>query len=453
MSDPENEALKVRTDDAALQEQPQGAVAKDLDDIARVAKMMAQSGFFEDAKTAAQAGVKILAGRELGIPEMAAMRGVHVMEGNTTLSGPLLAALIKRHPKYDYRTVESTKKRAEIAFYEDGEEVGTASFSMEDARRVTAYYKNGERKSLADKTNWKNYPSDMLFWRALTRGQRRYAPEVGMGSVYTPDELGVVTDQEANVIDAEAQSVEPADEKDDRSTSEDNDVTEPEADQAWYQRMTDRIKHKIEDGVVTPSEVDTSSVPKSHPIDEWPNQYREGIEQVLSTESGASAEAAVDAMQSGETALDGASESEENTSTGTEGTHSGFEELLNHAQKQLSECAEVSFVDVEEQATVYLSQVAGQPQEKQIKVRELVERFGVKPIPHNLPFAEKLRGAGIFTLPRAERDAETGDLAAIDGLGEARVQKIRDALEKLDFRSLPDPAFEDGAADEELPFN
>lgn len=462
MSDPETQALEVRSGDASLQEQPQGAVAKDLDDIARVAKMMAQSGFFEDAKTAAQAGVKILAGRELGIPEMAAMRGVHVMEGNTTLSGPLLAALIKRHPKYDYRTVESTKERAEIAFFENGEEVGTASFSMEDARRVTAYYdKKGNPKSLADKTNWKNYPSDMLFWRALTRGQRRYAPEVGMGSVYTPDELGAVTDREGNIVDAEAQEIKSPVEEDETSGSENDDQEQTWADDTWYQRMTDRIKHKIADGAVTPDEVDTSAVPKSHPIDDWPEEQREEIDQVLSVDSGGTgSEAAAEARMNGEAALGDVDEDDvEEAREAVEDANGGvpdqttFDEKKAHARSQLAECAEVSFAKVEEQAHVYLSQVQDSPMEWTVEIRQLAQQFGVEPLPHDFPLVDKLRGAGLFTLPSVERQAEEGQLAAIEGIGEARVQKIKDALSGLDFRSLPDPEFEDGTADDELPFD
>ena len=166
---------------------------------------------------------------------------------------------------------------------------------------------------------------------------------------------------------------------------------------------------------------------------------------------------AADAMQNGETALpdvddDDLEEDQEAKEDGSPEMTS-FDEKKAHARSQLADCAEVSFADVEEQATVYLSQVADQPQEWQIAIRKLVEQFGVEPLPHDFPFAEKLRAAGIYTLPRAERQAETGDLMTIDGLGESRVQKIRDALEGLDFRSLPDPAFEEGFGDEELPFD
>lgn len=162
-----------------------------LDEVARVANMMAQSGFFGDAKNAQQAGVKIIAGMELGIPPMASMRGIHVFDGNTTLSGPLLASLIKKHPRYDYRIRKADREGAEIAFFENGEEVGTASFDKEDAKAA----------GLLGKQNWRKYPTDMYVWRTLARGQRWYCPDVGDGALYTPDEMGSETDKQGNPID------------------------------------------------------------------------------------------------------------------------------------------------------------------------------------------------------------------------------------------------------------
>jgi hypothetical protein len=128
---------------------------------------------------------------------VAAVRGVYVLDGNTCLSSGLLAALIKQHPRYDYKVVEATDERAELAFFENGEKQGTASFSMEEARSID----HGSKK-LAQKDNWQNYPSDMCFSRALSRGRRRFCPDIGNG-IYTPDEMGAVTDRDGHVVEAE----------------------------------------------------------------------------------------------------------------------------------------------------------------------------------------------------------------------------------------------------------
>jgi len=195
MSDPK---ISAETGDASPQQRISGSIEiQSIDDVSRVAQMMAKSGFFDDAKSAAQAGVKIMAGMELGIPPVAAVRGVYVLDGNTCLSSGLLAALIKQHPRYDYKVVEATDERAELAFFENGEKQGTASFSMEEARSID----HGTKK-LAEKDNWQNYPSDMCFSRALSRGRRRFCPDIGNG-IYTPDEMGAVTDRDGHVVEVE----------------------------------------------------------------------------------------------------------------------------------------------------------------------------------------------------------------------------------------------------------
>lgn len=218
----------LMSDSEALQQtdpsQPpvgQAGITNSVSEVKEVADIMAKSGFFEDAKTAAQAAVKIMAGRELGIPEMASMRGIYVANGNTELSGPLLAALIKRSKKYDYRAEEVTSERAEIRFYENGDEVGSASFSIEDAKRAGIYKEDSA---------WTKYPSDMVFWRALSRGKRRYCPEIGWGATYVWGEGDTKVEQikhdtQADALPEEKQEAEvvdpEADEEPERETGDD----------------------------------------------------------------------------------------------------------------------------------------------------------------------------------------------------------------------------------------
>jgi len=172
-----------------------------IDDLSRVSAMMAKSGFFDDAKSAHQAGVKIMAGMELGIPPVASVRGIDIIDGNTSLSSALVAALIKQHPYYDYKVKEVTDKRCEIAFYENGQLVGTASYSFEEAESVVAWEDANGEHSLTEKNNWQNYPSDCLFARAISRGRRRFCPDVGQGRLYTAEEMNA--SGEPQVVDAE----------------------------------------------------------------------------------------------------------------------------------------------------------------------------------------------------------------------------------------------------------
>lgn len=173
-------------------------IVRNMDDAERAARAMAGSGFFQDTKQANQAIVKVLAGHELGFGPFASMTGVHIIQGKPTLASNLMAAAVKRNGKYNYRVIEASDAKCEIAWFEGGQEVGRSAFTWEE----------GTRAGLTNKDNWKKYPSDMLFARALSRGQRRFAPDIFNGAtVYTPDEMGAVTDAEGNVIDAKATEV------------------------------------------------------------------------------------------------------------------------------------------------------------------------------------------------------------------------------------------------------
>ena len=167
------------------------ATSMTLEDTMTLGKVLAQSGFFNDAKEASQAVVKVLAGRELGFGPIASMTGVHIVQGKPSLGANLLGAAIKNSGRYNYRVTHLGAKRAEIAFFENGEEVGRSEFTMDDANAA----------GLSGKQVWKQYPKNMLFARALSNGARWYCPDVFSGvTPYTPEELGAEVDGETGEI-------------------------------------------------------------------------------------------------------------------------------------------------------------------------------------------------------------------------------------------------------------
>jgi hypothetical protein len=167
-----------------------------MDDAERAARAMVASGFFADSKEASQAVVKILAGQELGFGPFASMTGVNIIQNKPVLAANLMAAAVKRQGKYNYRIVELTDINCELAFFENGQEVGRSKFGKPDA----------EKAGLLQKDNWRKYPRNMYFARALSNGQKWYAPDVFNGAtVYTPDELGAQVDEEGNAVQEPAQ--------------------------------------------------------------------------------------------------------------------------------------------------------------------------------------------------------------------------------------------------------
>lgn len=175
-------------------------VIQTMDDAERAARAMSASGFFADSKQASQAVVKILAGHELGFGPFASMTGVAIIQGKPAIGANLMAAALKRTGKYNYRVTKNTDKEVEIVFFEGGQEIGRSSFTWEDAVKA----------QLSSKDIWKKYPRNMLFARALSNGIRWYTPDIYNGAtVYTPEEMGAVVDDEGNAIIVEAEQQKP----------------------------------------------------------------------------------------------------------------------------------------------------------------------------------------------------------------------------------------------------
>lgn len=163
-------------------------VLSTMADVERAGAAMAGSGFFADSRQAAQAVVKILAGQEMGFGPFASMTGVYIIQGHPSIGANLMAAAVKRHPRYDYRVAKMEDAICEIVFYQEGQEIGRSIFDAEDAKK-------------AGTKNLEKYPRNMLFARAMSNGVRWYCPDVlGGSAVYTPEELGAEIDEDGQVI-------------------------------------------------------------------------------------------------------------------------------------------------------------------------------------------------------------------------------------------------------------
>ena len=147
-----------------------------LGDIGAVARTFVSSGMFPTIKSVAQASVKIMAGRALGISDFEAMSSLDVMRGVVRPRSKLLGSLIRQHDRYDYRLTELSDQAATCEILRDGEVAGAFRFTMEMARRA----------GLAGKDTYKQYPEKMLAWRAIGTAADLFAPDVTKG---IPSEL------------------------------------------------------------------------------------------------------------------------------------------------------------------------------------------------------------------------------------------------------------------------
>jgi hypothetical protein len=175
--------------------------------VLKLGQVFLDSGFFRDLRSPAQAVVKLLAGRELGLEPMAAMTGIHVIEGKPALSSHLIASGIKRSGRYDYLVREKSSDRCVIEFFRVAggkrEPIGVESFSMDDAKTA----------GLAGKGPWRSHPKAMLFARAIGNGYRTHCPDALALQVYAEEhgeaEIGGYGDQPRVQILSDAVDVAP----------------------------------------------------------------------------------------------------------------------------------------------------------------------------------------------------------------------------------------------------
>jgi hypothetical protein len=160
----------------ARYEQPL-ALIQSIDDLARLSKQVADSNYYQGTDSAAQASVKLMIARELGLG-ITSISNIHLVKGKISLGYQILIALVKRSGKYDMRFVERTETCVRIEWYEDGKVVGTSKFDMDDARRAGL---SGD--------NYRKFPIRMLTARAVSDGFNTFAPECAGGALYTDGEI------------------------------------------------------------------------------------------------------------------------------------------------------------------------------------------------------------------------------------------------------------------------
>ncbi len=174
---------------------PQPSVSmQDWEVMRSQAAMLVTTGFLPSSiKTPEQAVAIILLGRELGIPTMAALGTINVIQGKPAVSPQLMLALIYRSKLHEIIDVEEeTETRCVVLMKRKGQPEHRETFTIEDARKITTTeWVDGKKTQsvLADKYNWRSMPKTMLKWRAIAACARVVFPDVVLG-LYTPEEMG-----------------------------------------------------------------------------------------------------------------------------------------------------------------------------------------------------------------------------------------------------------------------
>lgn len=157
-------------------------ISTELAETMSLGDIFVKSGFFSDTKSQAQAVVKILAGKELGLSPLQAMNSLYIVNGKIGMAAQLMSSLIKSSGKYDYHLDILDNEKCIVTFYQiNGErkEIGKSNFTKEDAVKC----------GLVNKTSFQNFPRNMLFSRALSNGFRWYCPDALKVRIYTIEEI------------------------------------------------------------------------------------------------------------------------------------------------------------------------------------------------------------------------------------------------------------------------
>ena len=136
--------------------------------------------------------------RALDVAGFWALQSMHVVDGRLGMAAELMRALVIR-AGHQFRVIERTMDRAVVEIKRaDKDRAYRAEFTWQDAKDA----------ELTGKDNWRKYRKSMLVARATSIAVRDECADVMFGVVYTPDELGAVTDEEGAPV-IEGVAVEP----------------------------------------------------------------------------------------------------------------------------------------------------------------------------------------------------------------------------------------------------
>jgi hypothetical protein len=152
---------------------------RDFSELERLAKRCIDSRLFKVASPDA-ALVIMLTGASLGLSPVAALRGIHVIEGKSVLSSDLLVAVVLKSGQCLRWTVaETTDERCVIETHRKGQQA---------PYRHTWTIAMARKAGLASKGNWNTYPAAMLRARCSSEIARIVYPDVMFG-VFVEGEL------------------------------------------------------------------------------------------------------------------------------------------------------------------------------------------------------------------------------------------------------------------------
>ena len=163
-----------------------GLEPRSMSDARQLAKWMHESRMFSAYGTPQAVLSTMLLGRELGMPAMAALRSVHVIEGKHSLSADLMVALVLKSGMAEYfQLVDSTDHECTWETKRKGApRPQKLNYTIEQAKQAGLLAPTRSGKP----SNWQKIPKQMLRARAKSELARLEYPDL-LAGLYTPEEL------------------------------------------------------------------------------------------------------------------------------------------------------------------------------------------------------------------------------------------------------------------------
>lgn len=158
-------ALAAQETKKLLQETSIVGVPSSLAGAIEIAKVMGASGLYPDYGTAQKAAGAIVIGAQYGLSPAQSLGAIHIVKGKPMLHYSLILAKVREHPDYDYKIIESSDERATVEFLRHDSIAGVETFTLAQAK------KQGTQ-------NLDKFPDTMLLARAVSKGVKKFCPDV-----------------------------------------------------------------------------------------------------------------------------------------------------------------------------------------------------------------------------------------------------------------------------------
>lgn len=192
-SRPIETALAIRDEILpAPKEWERGLDPRSMKDARLLAKDLFESRMFSAYAVPQGVLATVMVGRELGLPAMASLRCIHVIEGRHSLSAALMVALVLKAGLAEF--FEPVSFSDKEATYETKRKTGRNVIRLQHTfdMAIQAWPKTkGDWQKSFDASGWGRNPTDMLVARASARLARMVYPDL-LAGLYTPEELAEI---------------------------------------------------------------------------------------------------------------------------------------------------------------------------------------------------------------------------------------------------------------------